>query len=98
MSNHHLAVTACLLQPNNVVNLTAETLSGLLQACSEQERLQHLAPSACEAYLQPDNERPFSLKHSQQQASIVGHMQQSGLLQASCTMATDCMSVLWSTA
>ncbi|DBA70544.1 TPA: hypothetical protein ACH3X2_011942 [Trebouxia sp. C0005] len=51
------------------------------QACSEQERLQPLTPPECEAYLKPDNERPFSLKHAQQQASIVGHMKQSGLLQ-----------------
>ncbi|KAL0025254.1 hypothetical protein WJX77_010713 [Trebouxia sp. C0004] len=51
------------------------------QACSEQERLHPLTPPECEAYLKPDNERPFSLKHAQQQASIVGHMKQSGLLQ-----------------
>ena len=37
-------------------------------------------PPECEAQLQPDNERPFSLKHAQQQASIVGHMKRSGLL------------------
>ena len=34
----------------------------------------------CDAYLKPDNERPFSLKHAKQQASIVGHMHLAGLV------------------
>ena len=49
--------------------------------CSDEQPVQYLEPEACQAYLQPDNLRPFSLKHAQQQASIVGHMQQIGLLQ-----------------
>ena len=57
-----------------------DSCSGHVQACPDLKRLQYLEPKACQAYLQPDNMRPFSLKHAQQQASIVGHMQQAGLL------------------
>lgn len=51
------------------------------QICSDEQPVQYLELEACQAHLQPDNHRPFSLKHAQQQASIVGHMQQIGLLQ-----------------
>lgn len=37
--------------------------------------------------MQPDNMRPFSIKHAQQQASIVGHMHQAGLLQVKNALA-----------
>ena len=36
------------------------------------------------AKLESDSERPFSLRHAMQQASIVGNMQKSGLLQVIC--------------
>lgn len=49
--------------------------------CAEPEQLQPLSPPECKDYLQPDNIRPFSLKHAKQQASIVGHLKQAGLLQ-----------------
>lgn len=51
------------------------------QVCADPEQLQPLSPPECDAYLQPDNIRPFSLKHAKQQASIVGHMREAGLLQ-----------------
>ena len=57
------------------------TLAIHVQVCSGAEELQVLQPASCQEHLQPDNLRPFSLKHAQQQASIVGHMQQAGLLQ-----------------
>ena len=41
-------------------------------------------PPEAEPFLLPSSatdNRPFSLKHAQQQASIVGNMQQRGLLQ-----------------
>ena len=42
-----------------------------------------LRPTECEPYLQPDKARPFSQRHALQQASILGHAQQAGLLQVS---------------
>ena len=72
-----------------------------VQACTDHKPLQYLEPEACQAYLQPDNLRPFSLKHAQQQASIVGHMQHAGLLQvnSSCShwlQAQELQTVLYS--
>ena len=36
-------------------------------------------PAACEPFMAKDGERPFSLKHAQQQASIVGNILEEGL-------------------
>ena len=58
---------------------------GALQVCALQEPVQQLEPAACQPYLQADNVRPFSMKHAQQQASMVGHMQQAGLLEVMFT-------------
>lgn len=53
------------------------------QIC-EAEPLSVLVPPAAEPLLRPESatdHRPFSLKHAQQQASIIGNMQAAGLLQ-----------------
>ena len=49
-------------------------------ACQEplQERI--CLPEACKPFMAEDNLRPFSIKHAQQQASIVGNLEAEGLL------------------
>ena len=50
------------------------------QVCRLPEHLQQMLPDESRAYMQPDNLRPFSLRHAIQQASIVGNMLAAGLL------------------
>ena len=45
------------------------------------ETLQQEMPASCLQYLEPDNLRPFSLRHATQQASIAGNLRRVGLLQ-----------------
>jgi hypothetical protein len=64
----------------------AELLRRVEAACAalcEPEPLSLAVPPAAEPFLLPESatcNRPFSLKHAQQQASIVGNMQQRGLV------------------
>ncbi|PRW32644.1 tRNA:m(4)X modification enzyme TRM13-like protein [Chlorella sorokiniana] len=65
----------------------AELLCRIKAACEqicEAEPLSLLVPPEAEPFLVPESatcNRPFSLKHAQQQASIVGNMKQQGLLE-----------------
>ena len=52
-----------------------------VQVCLCEEPCSTLRPSECEPNLQPSKAQPFSLRHALQQASILGHAQQAGLLQ-----------------
>jgi hypothetical protein len=52
--------------------------------CSEEAALQEVIPDGAREHLLPDSQRPdrpFSLKHALQQASIVGNMQRYRLLE-----------------
>ena len=51
----------------------------LTQVCPAAPEAQELKPDGAPLY-QQDPLRPFSLKHARQQASIVGHMERTGLL------------------
>lgn len=57
------------------------------QECIPPEQLQHLPVAGSKAYLEPDNLRPFSLRHAVQQASIGGNLDCAGLLKV-ITLAT----------
>ena len=51
-----------------------------MQVCPESEAEEVLLPTECLPYMQPSPDMPFTAKHARQQASIVGHMKQAGLL------------------
>ena len=53
-----------------------------LQLCGPHpEPLHALLPPEAEPFMRPEANRPYSVKHASQQASIVGNMRRAGLLQ-----------------
>ena len=59
-----------------------------MQECRREPPLEVLAPPAANWLIRegPRQNRPFSMKHAQQQASIIGHMAKAGLLEVGLCM------------
>ena len=66
-----------------------------IQECRQEPPLEVLEPPAANWLIRegPRQNRPFSMKHARQQASIIGHMAKAGLLQVG-----QCMLILQATA
>lgn len=59
-----------------------------LQECCQEPPVEVLEPPTANWLTRegPRQNRPFSMKHAQQQASIIGHMAKAGLLQVGLCM------------
>lgn len=67
----------------NVFTKLSHDVGMYYQECCEDEHEHVSSPAACEPFMRPDIHRPFSAKHGLQQASILGNMQDYGLLEVS---------------
>jgi len=64
-----------------LTELIRKVMSAWSATCESAAPLERVCcPPACQPYMVPDSLRPFSIKHAQQQASIVGNMGAEGLL------------------
>ena len=64
-----------------------------MQLSLDGEHKEILMPAECQQFMAPSQDKAFHPKHAKQQASILGHMKEAGLLQVriqlrACTLLT----------